>query len=146
VVCGDHPTVTDLLDYEDFCGISASGKNVPPRTPAVTALRDYAVDMAEACRLMAERDVHIIDVRSASEYRAGHIPGALNYPLEALDELNALDSRLLVVCAAGVRSATAVQYLRSKGMVAWSLAGGMGAWFSAGNSVEGNAVSRPENG
>ncbi len=49
VVCGDHPTVTDLIDDEDFCGISAPATNVPPRSSAPPA--EYAVDVAEARRL-----------------------------------------------------------------------------------------------
>ncbi len=136
VVCGDHPTVTDLIDYENFCAVSAPATNAPPRSLAASSPAEYAVDIAEACRLIEEPDVRIIDVRSAAEYQSGHIPGALHLPLEELDALSAPDSRLVVVCAAGVRSATAVQYLRARGRAAWSMTGGMAAWRMAGHPVD----------
>lgn len=133
-VCGDHPTVRDLIDYESFCGLA------DPSAPAGAAVAaglpaEYAVDVPQAARLMADPAVRVVDVRSPAEFLGGHLPGALNYPLEELDALQP-GQPLVVVCAAGIRSAYAVQYLRSQGHTAWSVTGGMAAWRAAGNAVE----------
>ncbi|WP_199035514.1 rhodanese-like domain-containing protein [Glycomyces salinus] len=79
----------------------------------------------------------VVDVREPSEYAAGHVPGALSFPLgrlhNALDELPA--GRLHVVCASGNRSMVAADLLRHIGRDAVSVAGGTAAWSRAGGRL-----------
>ncbi|MFF0836197.1 MULTISPECIES: rhodanese-like domain-containing protein [unclassified Streptomyces] len=92
-------------------------------------------------------ELTVIDVRTPGEYAGGHIPGALNIPLDqlgrALPEIRAAAGRgeVLVVCASGARSANACRTLAETGVRAATLAGGTGAW-----AAQGNALARPEGG
>ncbi|MFG2822443.1 rhodanese-like domain-containing protein [Kitasatospora sp. NPDC048365] len=86
-------------------------------------------------------DVTVIDVRTPAEYAAGHIPGALNIPLDRLERAlptlrEAAERRpIAVVCASGARSATACAQLASAGIEARSVDGGTSAWASAGKAL-----------
>lgn len=129
-VCGDDPTITTLIDYEAFCGVGPSA--IPAEAPSTRA---QAISIAEAHELLQDPSVSIIDVREAHEFAAGHIPGAWNVPLEQLDRLVAVhdpQKPLLVVCAAGVRSAYGAEYLESRGFKAWTLSGGFSHWQASG--------------
>jgi rhodanese-related sulfurtransferase len=90
----------------------------------------------------------VIDVRTPGEYAGGHVPGALNVPLDRLDEaasaLRAAAARgpLLIVCASGARSAKGCDRLAGLGIEALSLEGGTGAWAAAGHPVERPAGTR----
>ncbi|MFB7469733.1 rhodanese-like domain-containing protein [Kitasatospora sp. NPDC056184] len=87
----------------------------------------------------------VVDVRTPGEYAAGHVPGALNVPLDQLDRalpaLRAAAARgeLLVVCASGNRSGRACASLAAAGIPAATLVGGTSAWAAAGHEVR-----RPE--
>ncbi|WP_097958000.1 rhodanese-like domain-containing protein [Streptomyces sp. wa1002] len=87
----------------------------------------------------------VIDVRAPGEYAAGHVPGALNIPLDKLpDALPALKSAsargsLLVVCASGVRSTRACEILAGADIEAVTLTGGTSAWEG-----DGRGLDRPE--
>ncbi|MFJ3791697.1 rhodanese-like domain-containing protein [Kitasatospora sp. NPDC090091] len=87
----------------------------------------------------------VVDVRTHGEYAAGHVPGALNVPLDqlgrALPALREAAGRggLLVVCASGARSGRACTDLAAAGIPAATLVGGTSAWAAAGH-----AVDRPE--
>lgn len=87
----------------------------------------------------------VIDVRAPGEYAAGHVPGALNIPLDKLpDALPALKSAsargsLLVVCASGVRSTRACEILAGADIQAATLTGGTSAWEG-----DGRGLDRPE--
>ncbi|GGX01753.1 transporter [Streptomyces malachitofuscus] len=92
----------------------------------------------------AENRLHeftVIDVRTPAEFAAGHLPGALNIPLDhirrALPELRhaAQDGGLLLVCASGARSEKAGTLLARKGIHTATLAGGTGAWASEGRDL-----------
>lgn len=102
-----------------------------------------AVIPAQAAPRLA--DYTVIDVRTAGEYAAGHIPGAHNIPLDhvrtALPTLKAAAARgdLLIVCASGSRSATACQELAAAGVPAATLTGGTTAW-----AEQGHALHRPD--
>ncbi|MFF8774465.1 rhodanese-like domain-containing protein [Kitasatospora sp. NPDC015120] len=84
----------------------------------------------------------VVDVRSAGEYAAGHVPGALNIPLDQLDRalpaLRTVAARgeLLIVCASGNRSGRACESLAAAGIPAATLVGGTSAWAAAGHAVE----------
>ncbi|ARP70945.1 rhodanese-like domain-containing protein [Streptomyces pluripotens] len=83
----------------------------------------------------------VVDVRTPGEYASGHLPGALNIPLDqirrALPELqHAADhGGLLVVCASGARSENACKLLREQGIPAATLVGGTGAWAAQGHDL-----------
>lgn len=87
-------------------------------------------------------ELAVIDVRTPGEYASGHLPGALNIPLDrlrrALPELRAAAARgdVLFVCASGARSENAAKQLAGQGVPAVTLAGGTGAWAAAGHDLE----------
>ncbi|MEW2620459.1 rhodanese-like domain-containing protein [Streptomyces sp. NPDC048106] len=84
----------------------------------------------------------VIDVRTPGEYAGGHIPGALNIPLDQLDralpEIRGAAERgeVLVVCASGARSENACRQLAEKGVHTATLAGGTGAWAAQGHELD----------
>lgn len=128
VVCGDHPTVSGLIDYEAFCGSAAE-------VGAKESVAPYSVTVAQADDLIRTTNLLVIDVRNATEFAAGHIPDARHCPMEALDDIvrgHAASEPILVVCGSGVRSRYAAEYLRFRGFDATSLAGGTAAWQQAG--------------
>ncbi|MFE4482123.1 MULTISPECIES: rhodanese-like domain-containing protein [Streptomycetaceae] len=90
----------------------------------------------------------LIDVRSPGEYAAGHIPGALNVPLDQLDRaLPALreaagQGEIAVVCAAGPRADNACRVLADAGIPTLTLTGGTNAWASAGRPLDQVAGAR----
>ena len=80
----------------------------------------------------------VIDVREPMEYAAGHVPGAVLMPLRSVPEAAAglpTDQPVYVICASGNRSLQATDFLRQNGIEAYSVAGGTGAWVSAGREV-----------
>ncbi|MER7701276.1 rhodanese-like domain-containing protein [Kitasatospora sp. NPDC097605] len=87
----------------------------------------------------------VVDVRTPGEYAAGHVPGAVNVPLDQLDRalpaLRTVAARgeLLIVCASGNRSGRACESLAAAGIPAATLVGGTSAWAAAGHEVQ-----RPE--
>ncbi|MCY0949851.1 rhodanese-like domain-containing protein [Streptomyces sp. H27-S2] len=90
----------------------------------------------------------VIDVRTPSEYAAGHLPGAHNIPLDhlhtALPALKAAAARgeLLMVCASGNRSATACEQLSAADIPATTLTGGTTAWTAQGHRVDRDTAAR----
>jgi rhodanese-related sulfurtransferase len=84
-------------------------------------------------------DLIVIDVRTPGEYAAGHLPGALNIPLDrigrALPVLRRVSGELLVVCASGARSRTACGVLAEHGIQALTLTGGTGGWAERGHPL-----------
>ncbi len=125
-VCGDHPTVTALIDYEQFCGVApptpdagaASDPDIKPR-----ALRDW---MASGTPPV------VLDVREPQEWDICHLPGAVLIPLGDLPQrIGELDPQVPVVCQcrSGIRSARAAQFLRLQGFRdVRNLTGGILAW------------------
>ncbi|MGI5135278.1 MULTISPECIES: rhodanese-like domain-containing protein [unclassified Streptomyces] len=90
-------------------------------------------------------ELTVIDVRSPGEYAGGHLPGALNIPLDQLDralpDIRTASERrgILVVCASGARSENACRILAGRGIDTATLAGGTGAW-----AAQGHDLHRPE--
>jgi sulfur-carrier protein adenylyltransferase/sulfurtransferase len=125
-VCGKNPTVTELIDYEEFCGV-----------PAHDHESDGAGDLADLELTPAEfeevRDrVRVIDVREPHEYQISQIPGAELVPLGELPaKLAELDSseEIVLHCKSGVRSMEALQLLRGAGFAKTKhLRGGINAY------------------
>ncbi|MBM9624254.1 rhodanese-like domain-containing protein [Streptomyces zhihengii] len=92
-------------------------------------------------------ELTVIDVRTPGEYAGGHVPGALNIPLDqirhALPDIRHAADRgdVLVVCASGARSETACRVLADNGIDTATLSGGTGAWAAAGHDLQ-----RPQGG
>lgn len=124
-VCGTHPTVTELIDYEAFCGISPE----PAQTQDVPEISVQAY----AERMAAGDAPFLLDVRQPHEYEIANLGGYL-LPLDELaDHLDKLpvhpDDEIVVHCRSGVRSAKAVRVLQAHGFrKAVNLAGGILAW------------------
>ena len=125
-VCGEHPTITKLIDYAEFCGVrgeeaaSAAQSTVPEIAPR-----------ALKARLDRGDDLFILDVREPHEYQICNMGGHL-IPLGELSRrVNELDSSREIVahCRSGKRSAEAVEFLRSAGFrKVLNLKGGILAW------------------
>jgi len=123
-VCGDHPTITELIDYQEFCGV-----NVHEPTPIATGEKD----VLELKRKLDSKDNFILlDVREPHEVQIGRIPGSILIPLGDLEKRSGeLDpsAEIIVHCKSGGRSSKAVEYLRKSGFSNVSnLTGGILAW------------------
>ncbi len=127
-VCGTHPTVTALIDYEQFCGVVPA---VTPAAPASDAMTDMTVLELKA-RIDAGTAPTIVDVREPHEYQICKIDGSLLVPLGDLPaRFGELDpaSEIVTQCRSGVRSAKAAAFLRDKGFTnVHNLTGGILAW------------------
>lgn len=130
-VCGTHPTVDKLIDYEEFCGLRQTppeGANVS--TSANNGFEISAVDLKQ--RLDRGETLRIIDVREPNEYQINRIPGSELIPLGEIPRRYAeLDpeSEIVVHCKMGGRSAKAADYLRSVGFKrVLNLTGGILDW------------------
>ncbi len=128
-VCGTHPTVTKLIDYEQFCGIH-------PAAPELTAMTSSATDItpvALKARLDRGEALQIIDVREPNEYQINRIPGSVLIPLGEIPRRYAEldpDSELVMQCKVGGRSAKAADFLRSVGFKkVLNLQGGILEWI-----------------
>ena len=122
--CGTHPTVTKLIDYEEFCGIRGQEKPVESGVPEIQ------VEELKR-RLDAKEDLFVLDVREPHEYQICNIGGYL-IPLNDLPKrVNELDSSrdIVVHCKMGGRSAKAVAFLQQAGFKkVRNLTGGITAW------------------
>jgi rhodanese-related sulfurtransferase len=101
--------------------------------------RTAATDAASLTERLADRSVHIVDVRQPAEWRHGHIRGSQNLPLMQLkSHLDTLprEMTIVAVCASGHRSASAARTLQRAGYQVENLKGGMHAWTKAGLPVE----------
>ncbi len=123
-VCGTNPSVTALIDYQEFCGIRGEEQ------PATAAVPEITVEELKQ-KLDAREDVFILDVREPHEYQICHLNGYL-LPLGDLPKrAHELDSSREIVahCRSGVRSAKAVDFLRQAGFrKVKNLKGGILAW------------------
>jgi sulfur-carrier protein adenylyltransferase/sulfurtransferase len=125
-VCGEHPTITKLIDYEEFCGI----RGEESASPVQAAVPEISPRELKA-RLDRSDDLFILDVREPHEYQICNLGGHL-IPLGELSRrVNELDSSREIVahCRSGKRSAEAVEFLRSAGFrKVLNLKGGILAW------------------
>jgi len=125
-LCGETPSITELIDYEGFCGVTSTfGEETRPAKIDVAVLKAW---------LDAEEPFLLLDVRNPDEHDAGRIEGARLLPLPELEarlpELADWKGRRIVVhCKLGSRSARACEILRAAGFEdVVDVDGGITAW------------------
>jgi adenylyltransferase/sulfurtransferase len=127
-MCGDKPTITQLIDYEQFCGIRGQEAAAPP--PAAS---DWEITVEELKGRLDRNDkLFILDVRNPEEFQICRIPGSTLLPLPELPqrfkELNQ-DQEMVIHCKSGMRSLKATNFLRQQGFRnVKNLKGGILAW------------------
>ena len=126
-ICGTHPTITKLIDYEQFCGVVPAA---PEPVAVNNATEITAVELKQ--RLDRGDALKIVDVREPNEYQINRIPGSQLIPLgdipKRYEELNKNDE-IVVQCKSGARSAKAADFLRSVGFTrVLNLKGGILDW------------------
>src|SRR6266498_2801291 len=124
-VCGKNPTVTELIDYEEFCGVVSDEAQAAAAGSTLTP-----VELREL--LDNGRRIELIDVREPAEWQINRIPGAKLIPLgelpSRLTELPQTDP-VVVYCKTGARSAEALALLKQSGFsTAKHLGGGIAAY------------------
>jgi sulfur-carrier protein adenylyltransferase/sulfurtransferase len=130
-VCGGHATVTELIDYEAFCGSIS--------TEAADAARDSTINVRELKQMLdererGERDFVLIDVREPVEWEISQIPGAILIPKGEFMDGSALeklptDKPVVLHCKVGGRSAEALAVVKGAGFTdAIHVGGGIAAW------------------
>ena len=125
--CGDHPTIHELIDYDQFCGV------VPAQAqPAGGGVPEITVQELKG-KLDRREDVYVLDVREPNEYQICRIEGSTLIPLGELASRTAeLDRNreMVVHCKMGGRSAKAVALLQERGFTrARNLKGGILEWI-----------------
>jgi adenylyltransferase/sulfurtransferase len=126
-VCGSHPTVTELIDYQQFCGIA-------PEPPKENTLKNGIPQISVKelkRRIDAGEDVYLLDVREPYEYKIAQIGGKLIPQNEVPQRLAEIDRvrEVIVHCRSGVRSQRIAEFLKQAGYPrVVNLAGGILAW------------------
>jgi molybdopterin/thiamine biosynthesis adenylyltransferase/rhodanese-related sulfurtransferase len=132
-VCGDNPTVTELIDYEAFCGTISE--------EAAEAARDSTISVVQLKAMLDEReagtrDFVLIDVREEVEWEIVQIPGATLIPKGQFLDGSALtnlpnDKQIVLYCKVGGRSAEALAVVHGAGFTdAIHVGGGINAWVA----------------
>lgn len=120
-LCGDNPSVTELIDYEEFCGVK------PPATMTEITVTELSL------KLEAGLDGILIDVRLPAEHSVCSIAGSQLIPLPEIEQAASdlpKDKILYIHCKGGVRSARACAYLADQGFTQLvNVTGGMDAWL-----------------
>jgi molybdopterin/thiamine biosynthesis adenylyltransferase/rhodanese-related sulfurtransferase len=125
-VCGDHPTIKELIDYEVFCGI--------PEDKTIRAANPDEVSVQETKKALDDPKlgIKLLDVREPFEYEIAHINGAPLIPMGELSQrFTELDpnTQYYIYCKTGIRSLNAVQFLKEQGFkYTKSVKGGIDAW------------------
>jgi molybdopterin/thiamine biosynthesis adenylyltransferase/rhodanese-related sulfurtransferase len=125
-VCGEDPTVTELIDYVQFCGLD----------PAEALEPSWEITPAElASKLETGHRLLLLDVREPHEWEIAHLEGAMLIPrgdlLGRMSELSTADD-IVLYCRSGERSARALNLLREAGFRRLkNLRGGINAWAQA---------------
>jgi molybdopterin/thiamine biosynthesis adenylyltransferase/rhodanese-related sulfurtransferase len=136
-LCGENPTVTELIDYDAFCGAISD--------EAADAAVDATISVTQLEHMLKERengsrDFVLVDVREPNEYEINKIPGSVLIPKgdflngSAFDELSKLtgnNQQVVLHCKSGVRSAEALAIVKSAGYAdAVHVGGGVVAWVN----------------
>jgi len=126
-VCGENPTVTELIDYEAFCGVVSEEAQQAALGSTITA--------AELKELLdSDKPVYLVDVREPAEFEIVSIPGATLVPKDEIlrgDALASLpqDKQIVMYCKTGVRSAETLAAVKAAGFKdAVHVQGGVTAW------------------
>ncbi len=126
-VCGNHPSIHQLMDYQEFCGMRGVEAPAEPE-PAGEEITPGELKQWRD----RGRDVFVLDVREPHEYQICALPDTMLIPLGDLPQRwRELDSHrpTVVHCRSGARSAKAVRFLRQQGFEKiWNLKGGILAW------------------
>jgi len=126
-VCGEHPTVTELIDYEEFCGVVSEEAQEAAAGSTITVH-----DLQEL--LDSDKPIELIDVREPAEWEIVRIPGAKLIPKDEIlrgDALASLpqDRQIVMYCKTGVRSAETLAAVKNAGFKdAVHVFGGVTAW------------------
>jgi len=123
-----HPTIKGLIDYEEFCGVRGGANPVP-----LAASQGGAITAEQLKkRIDAGENLFILDVRNPNEFQICLIPGTTLLPLPELPSRFAevpKDREVIVHCKSGMRSAKAIEFLKSQGYTKLvNLTGGILAW------------------
>jgi molybdopterin/thiamine biosynthesis adenylyltransferase/rhodanese-related sulfurtransferase len=124
VVCSDHPTITQLIDYDQFCGVVSH---------EVEAERGLEITVKELKAQLEHdgKDLVVLDVREPHEWEISHLDFAQLIPKNDLpDHLNEFDQtkEYVLHCKSGVRSLEAARLMKAAGFHVKSLRGGINAW------------------
>ena len=122
-ICGDHPTIRELIDYEAFCGVNAPGERVS---------EELQITATELKEKIGSGEVVLLDVREPLEWEIAHLDGAVLMPVAQVPgrvhELSTADD-IVVYCKTGVRSGRITNFLREMGFrKVKNLEGGIDAW------------------
>jgi len=132
-LCGENPTVTELIDYETFCGAISdeAAEAAAGSTISVTTLEHWLKE-----RDNGERDFLLVDVREPNEYEINQVPGSVLIPKgdfltgAALEKLPS-DKQVVMYCKTGVRSAETLAIVKGAGYGdAVHVGGGVVAWVN----------------
>jgi len=129
-ICGENPTITKLIDYEQFCGIPSAAEE-----EADNAKWEISAEEVKQ-KLDGPDDFTLVDVREPSEYDICRIDGSILIPLGKIEEmepknLNGISKsdQIILHCKAGVRSLKAAKALKKMGFEdVKSMAGGIEGW------------------
>jgi adenylyltransferase/sulfurtransferase len=125
-ICGTNPTITELIDYEQFCGIPTEPVE-PTSNPDEVTVQDMKRALDDP-----KLGIKVIDVREPDEYEIAHVNGVPLLPLSQIQSrFTELDpnQQYYLHCKAGVRSMKALHFLRQQGFkYLKSVKGGITAW------------------
>jgi adenylyltransferase/sulfurtransferase len=125
-LCGENPSITKLIDYQQFCGI-APEPAAPVSNPDEVSVQDMKRALDDP-----KLGIRVIDVREPDEYQIAHIDGVSLLPLSLLPQrFTELDpnQHIYLHCKSGVRSMKALRLLRGQGFkYLKSVKGGINAW------------------
>ena len=129
-LCGDNPSIHQLIDYEEFCGVS-TGSSVSPLEASEDSLFELTPEELQV-RLEQGEQLTIVDVREPNEYEICRLPNSILIPLgefpSRVHELSR-DEELIIHCKKGGRSAQAVEHLLDAGFTrVKNLVGGIDRW------------------
>lgn len=131
--CGDHPTLTRLIDYYQFCGVPDPAKEEKMKVPEIQPQEAFH-------QLQSRPEIQLVDVREPDEFRQYHAVGARHIPLGEVGKRAAeLDSSrpVYTICARGKRSLSGAEVLLRKGFTdVTSIAEGTEGWKEKGLPLE----------
>lgn len=138
----NHPLLSSLASGVLLAALALPGSasaGDPPSPLAADAVPAGVVDGPTARRLV-DAGVKVVDVRTADEFRAGHVPGAINIPFDQIaaraGELGPASTPLLLYCRSGRRSGIAVKALQEKGHARLYDLRSFDLWLAAGGAAE----------